>query len=53
MTLTEPQAELLAFIKCYTHDSRGIAPTFEEMKQAIGLASKSGVHLPLKGVVNG
>jgi SOS-response transcriptional repressor LexA len=41
--LTRKQAELLAFIQSYM-ESHPYAPTFEEMKAACGLASKSGVH---------
>lgn len=44
LPLTQAQAELLAFIQRYTEENNGVAPSFEEMKQAIGLASKSGVH---------
>lgn len=38
--LTSQQAKLLAFI-----DSRGVvSPSFDEMKEALGLKSKSSVH---------
>lgn len=42
--LTEKQAQLLAFIKEYTADNNGVCPSFEEMKAAVDLASKSGIH---------
>lgn len=42
--MTMAQAELLSFIERYTSENNGVAPTFEEMKQALGVASKSGIH---------
>lgn len=42
--LTRVQAELLAFIEKYTDENGGVSPSFDEMQQALGLASKSGVH---------
>lgn len=44
MSLTFAQAELLAFIERFQADNHGVSPSFEEMKQAVGLQSKSGVH---------
>lgn len=44
MSLTRAQAELLAFIQRFQEENYGVSPSFEEMKQALGLASKSGVH---------
>lgn len=41
--LTAKQAEALRFITDYLDRSGGIAPSFDEMKQALGLASKNGV----------
>jgi repressor LexA len=41
--LTKKQHELL----CYIHDhlgETGVSPSFEEMKEALDLKSKSGVH---------
>ena len=41
--LTRKQHELLLFIhKRLSAD--GVSPSFDEMKEALGLASKSGVH---------
>ena len=41
--LTKKQHELLLFIhKRLSEDS--VSPSFDEMKEALGLASKSGVH---------
>lgn len=41
--LTAKQHELLRFIQSRLHDG-GISPSFEEMKEALGLKSKSGIH---------
>jgi SOS-response transcriptional repressor LexA len=41
--LTRAQKELLDYIKDYFTEN-GIAPSFEEMKDACGLKSKSGIH---------
>ena len=41
--LTRKQKELLLFIDSY-FNQRGIAPSFEEMKEAVNLKSKSGIH---------
>lgn len=40
--LTKRQAELLSFIEGRLEE--GSCPSFEEMREAAGLASKSGVH---------
>ena len=40
---TPAQAELLAFVENYQLEHSGASPSFEEMKQALGIASKSGV----------
>src|SRR3954454_3426545 len=41
--LTRKQHELLMFIHERIKES-GISPSFDEMKDALGLASKSGIH---------
>ncbi|MCC7393251.1 MAG: transcriptional repressor LexA [Sphingomonadaceae bacterium] len=41
--LTRKQHELICFIEDRLNNS-GISPSFEEMKEALGLKSKSGVH---------
>lgn len=41
--LTEKQYKLLMFINKITKE-KGISPSFDEMKNAIGLKSKSGIH---------
>lgn len=48
--LTFKQAELLSFIRAYMARSKGIAPSFEEMKDGVGLSSKSGIHRLLGGL---
>jgi repressor LexA len=47
--LTRKQAELLKYI-CQSMSSDGIAPSFEEMKEAVGLKSKSGIHRLISGL---
>ena len=42
-SLTHKQAELLDYIKETLAVSNGVAPSFDEMKDAIQLKSKSGV----------
>lgn len=41
--LTRKQHELLTFINTYL-DDKGISPSFDEMKAALDLKSKSGIH---------
>ena len=41
--LTRKQLELLLFINCRLKEE-GVPPSFEEMKEALNLQSKSGVH---------
>lgn len=41
--LTKKQHELLVFIDKHLRD-KGISPSFDEMKTALGLKSKSGIH---------
>ena len=41
--LTPRQKKLFDFIKSYMKN-KPVAPTYEEMKSAAGLKSKSGVH---------
>lgn len=49
MSLTRKQAELLDFIIGHL-DETGVAPSFEEMKVGIGIASKSGVSRLMDGL---
>lgn len=41
--LTRKQNDLFRYIATYT-DSHGVAPTLDEMKDALGLRSKSCIH---------
>jgi repressor LexA len=41
--LTRKQIELLEFIRTRI-DAEGVPPSFDEMKEALGLKSKSGIH---------
>jgi repressor LexA len=47
--LTRKQLELLQLIKKRL-DNEGVPPSFEEMKEAIGLKSKSGIHRLITGL---
>lgn len=47
--LTKKQCELLLFIDRRLNES-GISPSFDEMKDALGLASKSGIHRLITGL---
>src|ERR1043166_9005879 len=47
--LTKKQRELLQFIQERLADN-GISPSFDEMKEALGLKSKSGVHRLITGL---
>lgn len=49
--LGKREAELLRFIAVF-HAWKGYAPNFEEMMQAQGLASKSGIHKRLDQLEN-
>ena len=42
--LTRKQKELFDFVNAYI-DKTSISPSFEEMKNALGLKSKSGIHV--------
>lgn len=47
--MTARQRALLVFLRFYI-GRHGIAPTFEEMKSGLGLASKAGVHRMICGL---
>jgi repressor LexA len=44
MSLTHMQAQCLDFIDRFQKDNQGVSPSFDEIRQELGLASKSGVH---------
>jgi repressor LexA len=48
--LTHQQRNLLTFICAYI-DRKKLAPSHDEMKDALGLASKSGVNRILQGLI--
>ncbi|MCK1577852.1 hypothetical protein [Bradyrhizobium sp. 174] len=50
MGLTERQAELVAFVRAQVKH-RGIAPSYEEIREKMGLASKSGVCRLIDGLI--
>jgi repressor LexA len=47
--LTKKQHELLVFINERLHET-GVCPSFDEMKDALGLKSKSGIHRLITGL---
>jgi repressor LexA len=47
--LTKKQYELLVYIDKNLNDT-GVSPSFDEMKDALGLASKSGIHRLITGL---
>lgn len=47
--LTRKQYELLVYINDYLK-TKGVSPSFEEMKEALGLRSKSGIHRLITGL---
>lgn len=49
--LTQKQSELFKYIDSYLK-KHGIAPSFEEMKEACGLKSKSGVFSLMKSLID-
>ncbi len=49
--LTPKQETLLAFIIGYRNNNRGVAPSYEEMRRAMGVASKGTVHRTVDGLV--
>ena len=46
--LTQKQSELLAFLTSHM-DAHEVPPSFDEMRDALGLASKSGIHRLVSG----
>ena len=47
--LTQKQSELLAFLTLHM-DAHDVPPSFDEMRDALGLASKSGIHRLVTGL---
>lgn len=48
--LTAKQKALHSFIAVYQKRNDGVSPSFAEMRDAMGLASKSGVHRHLEAM---
>jgi repressor LexA len=42
--MTAQQRALLDFIRRYITEHQGVSPSFDEMRDALGLASRSGIH---------
>ncbi|AWN55044.1 hypothetical protein [Methylobacterium sp. 17Sr1-1] len=49
--LTLKQRQLLTFIEGYVADSDGVSPSFDEMRQGVGLRSKNGIGRLLDALV--
>src|SRR5215471_634129 len=47
--LTRKQYELLVYVKSHM-DKHGVSPSFDEMKEALALKSKSGIHRLITGL---
>lgn len=50
MALTKSQKDLLDFIQAYVAQNDGVSPFYDEMKEAVGLNSKSGIHRLVTGL---
>lgn len=48
--MTRQQAVLLQFLDGYMSEHKGRSPSFDEMKDALGLKAKSGIHRLLSGL---
>lgn len=48
-SMTKRQRDLLLFIQSYSKKN-GFCPSFDEMREALGLRSKSGVHRLIKSL---
>jgi repressor LexA len=50
VSLTQRQQDLLVFIKSYLEANGGIAPSYGEMCDHLGLVSKSGINRLVRGL---
>ncbi|MEL7111409.1 MAG: hypothetical protein AAGK93_00545 [Pseudomonadota bacterium] len=55
--MTPRQRDLLGYIHSFTSNNDGVAPSFDQMKAHLNLASKSGIHrlvtaLERRGLIN-
>jgi len=48
--LTKKQKALLSYIHQETLKSEGVCPSFDEMREHMGLKSKSGIHRLIKAL---
>jgi repressor LexA len=49
--LTPKQSQLFRYLEGYMSSPGSVAPSFDEMKAAVGIVSKSGVHRLLGALV--
>lgn len=50
-TLTAQQAKVKAFLIDYMDRNHGLAPSFDEITEGVGLSSKSGVHRIMQALI--
>ena len=50
-SLTEKQARVKAFLIDYISRNNGLAPSFEETAEGVGISSKSGVHRIMQALI--
>ena len=48
--ITQKQKKLLAYLSDVIEETGGIGPSYDEMRVAMGLASKSGIHRMIKAL---
>ena len=51
MSLTYLERDCLSYIIDYIHEHKGVGPSYEEIKEALGQSSKSVVHRAVRGLV--
>lgn len=51
MSLTSKQRELLEYVDSYIKESNGVSPSYNEMRDALKLASKSGINRLMNALV--
>ncbi len=48
--MTPQQAKTLTFIRQYIASNNGVSPTYTEIQEHLGLASKSGIHAIIRAL---
>lgn len=48
--LTRQQAKLLIFLKNYQTE-KGVSPSYDEMREGLGIKSKSGIHVLIRALI--